>query len=125
MGPLFTNNLTNGVVDYQSEAGYNDTDSIGYSASDGLSSCTGVITLMVSDPGDIALDILLDNIKRAIVQYPTIAGRTYKVQYCDSMLGPWSNLFSVAEGDGTLKSTTDTNQVLPSARFYRVVVMPP
>ena len=124
-GTLFTNNLTNGVVDYQSGAGFNDTVSIGYSASDGLSSCAGTMTLMVSDPSDITVDILLDNIKRAIVQYPTIAGRTYKVQYCDTMLGPWSNLFSVAVGDGTLKGTTDTNQALPVARFYRVAVINP
>lgn len=124
-GTLFTNNLTNGIVDYQSETGFNDTDSISYSASDGLASCTGTITLMVSDPNDITVDILLDNIKRAIVQYPTVTGRTYKVQYSDTMLGPWSNLFSGAMGDGTLKETTDTNQTLPKARFYRVSVMPP
>ena len=120
-GVLFTNSLSNGSVDYQSVVGFNDTVSIGYSASDGLASGAGTLTLMVSDPNTITVDIVLDAIRRATIQYPSIAGRTYTVQYCNTVFGPWSNLVTSAVGDGSFKSTPDTSQVLPVARFYRVV----
>ncbi len=124
-GTLYTANLPSGSVDYQSTTGFIGSVSIGYSVSDGLASASGALTLIVSAPQKMTIGVLLDAIGRAVIQYPTIAGYTYKVQYCDGLTNQWNDLFTGTVGDGTLKSTVDTNQPLPKARFYRGVLLLP
>ena len=49
-GTLYAVDLANGTLEYQSAAGFNDVDDIGYAVSDGLSYAAGTLTLMVSNP---------------------------------------------------------------------------
>ena len=58
------------------------------------------------------------------ISYPTLAGRTYQVEYSNT-LGTWNNGPAAVTGDGSAKQWTDNGSLtggLPGKRFYRVRV---
>lgn len=121
-GVLYTDALSSGRVDYQSPAGYNDDVMLTYSVSDGIADATGTVTIVVSDPENMSIDLVYDALGRLSVRYPAIAGLTYKVWYCNILGDTWTELTSGIIGDGTLKLATDIEEQIPPSRFYMVTV---
>lgn len=124
-GSLFVNNIANGQVDYQSTAGYDADDSLSYSVTDGIASKTGTVSLVVSDPDNMSIELVRDALGNLGIKHPAIAGYTYTVQYCASLTNGWTDLLSGQIGDGTVWTTLDTTEPLPACRFYRVMIHTP
>jgi Bacterial TSP3 repeat len=59
-----------------------------------------------------------------IVQWNSVTGRTYDVQYKDSLSNGWSTLSAGVPADGPTKSVVDRTEPRPPERFYRVVLSP-
>ncbi len=121
-GSLFLDNIADGQVDYQSTAGYNADDLLNYSVTDGIASKTGTVSLVVSDPDNMSIEIVRDALGNLGVKHPAIAGYTYRVQYCASLTNGWADLFTGQIGDGTVWTTLDTTEPFPACRFYRVII---
>ena len=63
----------------------------------------------------------------AAIRFTSVAGKSYTVQYADSLLaGAWRNLASVvASGPETVEALNDGGSTSDQSRFYRVVLNPP
>ncbi len=57
---------------------------------------------------------------------PSLAGRTYRIDFADLLLGPiaWRTLADQIPGTGSLIIITDPGAAALSQRFYRAVVLP-
>ena len=121
-GTLYTDALSSGRVDYQSPAGYNEEVALTYSVSDGIGSAAGTVTIVVSDPENMSIDLVYDALGRLCVRYPAIAGLIYKVWYCNRLGDAWTELTNGIAGDGSVKQTADLSEEMPKARFYKVTI---
>lgn len=124
-GTLFTADLANGNVDYQSTPGFNADDALTYSLGDGIATDTGTVSIVVSDPNNMTIDLVEDALGQLAVKYPAIVGYTYRVQYCNNLLDEWQDLASGTVGDGTVWLKADTTAEMPRSRMYRIIVETP
>ena len=114
--------LQGGFIIYEPAPGFTGVDSFNYRLSDGTSSVTGTVTVMMSTPGgptkNVA-DILPENGGNRIAGFG-IPGRTYGWQISGDLLS-WIPLGepSLCPASG-LMSTFDFGP-LPPTRFYRLV----
>ncbi len=124
-GSVFVDEIASGRVDYQSVPGYNADDALIYSVTDGIASKTGTVTLIVSDPDNMSIQVLQDALGHIAVKHPAIAGYTYIVQYCSILTNGWTDLLSGQVGDGTVWTTLDNTDPFPAFRLYRVIISNP
>ena len=101
------------------------TDYNPWAVSDQHLSTTNSFTLRVLEPGNppviVSLDLVNDT---ALITWSTITGKTYRVQYKDSLVASnWSDLLPDTTANGS--KTTATNSLDNSPlRFYRVFQLP-
>jgi hypothetical protein len=76
--------------------------------------------------GSVLSIILLTDLGQnaVIVQWNSVTGRTYDVQYKDALSNEWSTLSAGVPADGPTKSIVDRTEPRPTERFYRVVLSP-
>lgn len=60
--------------------------------------------------------------KQPVIGWPTVNGRQYRVEYCDTLGAGWSTLTTITSNNGTA-SHTDTTTPIPGKRFYRIVAL--
>jgi hypothetical protein len=59
-----------------------------------------------------------------VLSWPSVAGRNYRIEYCDSLTPPtWQTLVVVSGTAGTT-SYTDTTTPRPNQRFYKITALP-
>lgn len=59
------------------------------------------------------------------ITFPTLLGRTYKVERSDTLAPPWTTVQQNIPGTGSNQTTTDTGAAAQPRRFYRVTVTLP
>lgn len=59
------------------------------------------------------------------VVFPSLTGRTYKVESSQTLSNPWTTVQSGIAGTGSNITVTDTGGALQTKKFYRVVVTKP
>lgn len=59
------------------------------------------------------------------VSFPTLTGRTYKVEASETLLPPWATVQANIPGTGATLTIPDTGGGLLTKKFYRVVVTKP
>lgn len=57
-----------------------------------------------------------------VLGWPTVSGRQYRVEYCDTLGTPWQTLSTVT-ANAANASATDTTTPAPTQRFYRIVAL--
>lgn len=60
----------------------------------------------------------------AVIRFPTIAGRQYRVESCPNLAAAWSTLADNLSGTGAPIEFRETNALIQPQRFYRVRVLP-
>jgi len=61
----------------------------------------------------------------AVLRFRSFSGRQYSVQYSTDLgTGNWTSLLGLIEGDGRTVELIDTDAVVSSQRFYRVMELP-
>jgi hypothetical protein len=66
-----------------------------------------------------------DAVSGAIISFPSIAGKIYRVDMRNDMvLSPWTLLVDQIVGTGSTIQITDPTAIGPSKRFYRVDILP-
>ena len=114
--------IANGLNRYVNDAGTTDTDG------DGTTNMSEFILGQSANVPDqygwtTTTDPFTGNVT---VNFPTLAGRTYRVLYSQSLIG-WMDGSGVVTGDGTTKNWTDdgtstgTAPAVTPKRFYRVM----
>ncbi len=98
---------TNTVLVVASDSGYN------------TNTCSFTITVLAVTPPTAGGSSLSGT--NASFSFPTQDGLSYRVESTDSLTPAAWTLFLTITGDGTVKSVTDTNAVVPM-RFYRILV---
>lgn len=58
-----------------------------------------------------------------VISWPSVAGRTYRIEYTNDLSAPWQTLVIVTANGGT-SSYTDPTEPRPPQRFYRAVALP-
>jgi hypothetical protein len=122
----------NGYVFYDPTPGFTGTDSFIYQIQDSLgATATATVTVNV-DPAPApvnATQIALEPTQggsgaQARVTFAELAGRTYRVQYTDSLAPPivWTHLYTATAGaDGRFEIVDPLPSPRPPQRFYRAV----
>ncbi len=60
-----------------------------------------------------------------LLSFPTVAGKTYRLERSDSLLdGSWAPVHENIPGTGGTVQVADSNGVYQAKRFYRIVVVP-
>lgn len=59
------------------------------------------------------------------ITFPTLTGRTYKVERSDTLAAPWTTVQQNIPGTGSVQTITDTGGAAQPRRFYRVTVTLP
>ena len=57
-----------------------------------------------------------------LLSFPTVSGKTYRVERSDTLQGPWTTVQSNIAGTGGTVQITDTNGAAQPKRFYHVIV---
>jgi len=127
-GPTTTNGgtvvVTNGWIFYTPPAGFTNSDTFSYVIADsGGSQATGSVSVTV--PVDLSqsqniVSVETPDTNTALINLQGIPGRTYSVQYTQSLLSPtWQTLgTSSADASGAFQFTDTPTNGAP-ARFYR------
>jgi len=59
------------------------------------------------------------------VSFPSVAGRTYRVERSDTLAGgSWTILLDNIAGTGAVLQITDSGGASQARRFYRVLLIP-
>ena len=58
------------------------------------------------------------------LSFPTTSGSLYTVQMSPNPSQPWTNLQSVIQGDGTVKTVTNFGALAADSAFYRLLIQP-
>ena len=67
---------------------------------------------------------VLNGSGQPVLSWPSVAGRNYRVEYCDSLTPPnWQTLI-VVSGTAGMTSYTDTTTPRPRQRFYKITAVP-
>jgi hypothetical protein len=121
----------NGYVFYDPSPGFSGTDSFSYQVQDSFGA-TAVATVTVSvnsgNPPVNATAIAFESLEgggtQARLTFTELAGRTYRVQYTESLqpLAVWIDLYTATAGpDGSFEIVDILPSPRPAQRFYRAV----
>jgi hypothetical protein len=58
------------------------------------------------------------------IKWPVVSGKSYQVQYCETLSGPWHPLSAVTASVSSLTNFVDTTITGVQHRFYRVMLVP-
>lgn len=59
------------------------------------------------------------------IAFPTLTGRTYKVESSQTFIPPWDTVQANIPGTGSPATVTDTGAALQTRKFYRIIVTKP
>ena len=59
------------------------------------------------------------------IEFPTLTGKTYRLEYTDDLKAPWQVLKENIPGDGKPATIPDPAATNRPQRFYRLVVIQP
>ena len=77
-----------------------------------------------NDAGSLArLTATLNGTNQPVISWPSVAGRSYRIEYTNNLGSAWQPLTTVT-ATGTASSYTDLTDPRPPQRFYRAVALP-
>lgn len=114
--------------DYESGVGLNASlnDAALDLDGDGLSNISEYITGSLPNSGtSIFMPAVTTSGSNVDISFPSLTGRTYIVEWSQSLVNPWNILQQNIPGTGSTITITDSGAVSQTRRFYHVIVTMP